>query len=312
MPNHLTSAYGGDVITVDAIVKDPTWIQERVYENLDGAFLEAALFRNGGSNDGIVAYREAAAPFLNDDAEEVAEFGEIPVSDLNRGKVHKLIGIKTALGIRISREMRRFNKIDQVNQQMQALQNTMVDSGVRAALAAFKAAEVQELAVNVAWEDADATPMRDIRNAKRLVGTAKDPLSADTARERLMGYKADLIVLNEATLDVALFAEETQRFYNGNAAIENPIYKGITPGVLGGLRVVTSQYIPEGEAYVMQSGVAGFISDADPLTVTPLYSPSGENGFGGANQSWRADAFRNRIIAVDNPLAVVKLTGIED
>ena len=77
---HLTSAFGGDTLTVDEMVKDPTYIPERILENLDGAFLEEALFRNGGTNDGVVAYREAAAPYLNDNSEEVAEFAEIPVS----------------------------------------------------------------------------------------------------------------------------------------------------------------------------------------------------------------------------------------
>lgn len=59
----------------------------------------------------------------------------------------------------------------------------------------------------------------------------------------------------------------------------------------------------------MQTGVAGFISDTDPLTVTPLYSESGENGYGGSRQSWRMDAFRKRIIAIDNPQSVVKVSG---
>lgn len=78
MAEHLTSAFGGDTITVDEAIKDPTFIPERILENLDGAFLEAALFRDGGSNDGVVAYREAASPYLNDNAENVAEFAEIP------------------------------------------------------------------------------------------------------------------------------------------------------------------------------------------------------------------------------------------
>ncbi|WP_225871158.1 hypothetical protein [Corynebacterium silvaticum] len=62
MPTLLNSAYSGEAITVDSIIKDPTWRQERTYENLDGADLVKAIFRDGGTNDGVVAYREAAAP----------------------------------------------------------------------------------------------------------------------------------------------------------------------------------------------------------------------------------------------------------
>lgn len=307
MANHLTSAFGGDTITVDEAIKDPTFIPERVLENLDGAFLEAALFRNGGSNDGVVAYREAASPYLNDDAENVAEFAEIPVSDLNRGKLNKIVGAKEALAIRVSWEMRRFNKIDMLTKQTTALQNTMVKNGVEASLKAFDAADVQQLAVASDWESADADPMRDIRQAKRLISTAKSP----DDEQALMGYKPDIIVLNDATLDLALFSENVQKFYNGNAAIENPIYQGIQPATLAGLRVVTSPWIPEGDVMIMESGVAGFVSEAQPLTLTQLYSEGGEQTYGGPNQSWRVDAFRHRVLAVDNPLAVVKLTGIE-
>ena len=310
---HLTSAFGGDTLTVDEMVKDPTYIPERILENLDGAFLEEALFRNGGTNDGVVAYREAAAPYLNDNSEEVAEFAEIPVSDLNMGKLKSIIGVKTALSARVSWEMRRFNKVDMVTLQTTALQNTMIENGVKAALAAFANANIQTLGVSTNWETSTAQPMRDIRKAKRMISLAKADKPADEpdAPDRLMGYKPDLIVLNEATLDLALFHESTQKFYNGNAALENPVYLGIQPATLAGLRVVTSAFIPEGEAYIMQSGTAGFVSEAQPLTLTPLYAEGGDNGFGGARMSYRLDAFRHRVIAVDNPKAVVKLTGIE-
>ena len=307
MATNLTSAYGGDTLTVSDMMKDPTWIPERILAELDGTFLEEALFRNGGTNDGVVAYREAAAPFLNDDAEEVAEFAEIPISNLNLGRARTLVGVKTALGVGVSREMVRENRIDMVTRQTTALSNTMRRNGVDGTLAAFRAADVEDVTVTAPWEDDTADPMRDIRLAKRLIATAKDP-ERETA---LMGYRPDAIVLNEGTLDVALFHDKVQKFYQGNAALENPIYTGITPQILAGLRVVVSEFIPEGEAYVMQSGTAGFISDTDPLTVTPMYSESGENGFGGSRQSWRTDAFRKRIIAIDNPRAVVKIVGIE-
>lgn len=307
MAEHLTSAFGGDTITVDEAIKDPTFIPERILENLDGAFLEAALFRDGGSNDGVVAYREAASPYLNDNAENVAEFAEIPVSDLNRGKLQKIIGVKTALAVRISWEMRRFNKIDMLSLQTTALQNTMVRNGVEAALDAFDKSGVQELAVASDWEDANADPVRDILRAKRLISLAKSPDDENA----LMGYKPDIIVLNEATLDLAMFSESTQKLYRGNVADQNPRYTGVSADRLAGLQIVTSPWIPEGEVYIMESGTAGFVSEAQPLTLTPLYSEGGEQTYGGPNQSWRTDAFRHRIIAVDNPLAVVKLTGVE-
>lgn len=302
----MTSAYGHDMLTVEQVVSDPTWLAERTLENLDGAFLEEALFRNGGANDGVVAYREAASPFLNDDAEEVAEFAEIPISNPNMGKARSLVGVKTALGIRVSREMRRENKIDQVSLQQTALQNTMMKNGVDATLAAFRNAEVQELAVTASWEQNDNDPLRDLLNAKRMVNSAKPE---DAGKNEKFGYSANAIVASESALDLLIWNERVQRLYNGNAAVENPLYKGVLPAKIGPLRLITSPWLADDELYVMQTGVAGFISDTDPLTVSPLYSESGENGYGGSRQAWRMDAFRKRIIAVDNPKAVVKVAG---
>lgn len=302
----MTSAYGHDMLTVEQVVADPTWLAERTLENLDGAFLEEALFRNGGTNDGVVAYREAASPFLNDDAEEVAEFAEIPISNPNVGKARSLVGVKNALGIRISREMRRENKIDQVSLQQTALQNTMMKNGVEATLAAFERANIPEMAVTTSWEADNANPLKDINLAKRMINSAKPE---DARPNEKFGYSANAIIASETAIDLLTENERVQRLYNGNAAVENPLYKGVLPAKIGPLRLITSPWLADDEMYVMQTGVAGFISDTDPLTVTPLYSESGENGYGGSRQSWRMDSFRKRIIAIDNPQSVVKVSG---
>ena len=301
----ITGAFSGETLTVDAMVKDPTYIQERILEDLDKAFLEEALFRNAGTNDGIVAYSEAVAPFLNDDAEVVAEYAEIPLSNMDSGKVKSLIGHKTALGVSVSLEQRRFNKLDKVVQQVNALKNTMVRTSVRASLAAFANAEIPTLNVGTKWEEPTANPLGDIRAAERMISQAKP----ETDDQALFGYKPDTLVIAESTLEAALEHEATQKFFIGNMAAENPIFKGITPGILSQLRIVTSSWLEEDEIYVMEAQTAGFYSDSIPLTVSELYSPHGDNGYGGATQSWRVDAFRTRIIAVDNPKAVVKVEG---
>lgn len=304
MTNPITGAFGNGEMTVDAMIKDPTWIKTRVLEQLDRSFLEEALFRNGGANAGVVAYAESVAPFLTDDAEDVAEFGEIPIAHLEGGKVKSLIGHKTALAVDVSLEQRRFNKVDPVNQKIAALQNTMTRTSVRAALETFDKAGVPELAIGTPWDDTDANPLADIRHAKRMISQAKHD-----EQDALLGFKPDTLVIADSTLEAALEHEATQKFFIGNMAAENPAFKGITPQILAQLRVVTSSWLEEDEIYVLESGTAGFYSDSIPLTVSPLYSPHGENGYGGAKQSWRVDAFRTRIMAVDQPKSVVKLVG---
>lgn len=304
MANAITGAFSGDKLTVDTMVGDPTFIPSTIREDLDRSFLTEAIFRNGGPNNGVVAYAEAVSPFLVDDAEEVAEYGEIPLSTMKTGKWKSVIGIKTALGISVSLEQRRFNKIDQVSQQVTALKNTMTRTDVRACLDAFDKANAPTLNVT-SWEDPKADPLKDIRSAKRMVREAK-PEGVD---EQKFGYKADTLVISESVLEAALDHENTQKFFRATPAEDNPIFKGILPQSLVDLQIVTSSWLDEDEIYVMESGAAGFYSDGIPLTVTDLYAPNGDNGYGGTTQSWRIDAFRHRVIAVDNPKAVVKITG---
>ena len=80
--------------------------------------------------------------------------------------------------------------------------------------------------------------------------------------------------------------------------------------LFGTLRVATSRLIVPGTAYVFEAQGVGFKSDTMPLTATPLYSEGGQSELGGPTMSWRSDLVRKRAIAVDNPKAVVKLTGI--
>ena len=217
------------------------------------------------------------------------------------GKLRSVIGHKIAKGVSISLEMREYNKIDRVSQNVTALQNTMVSSSVKATLKAFDAANVPVLTVADPFDSAAANPIGIFRTAKRMISQAK------TDDNRLFGYKPDTMIISESALEAAIDHEQTQKFFRGNLANENPLYLGITPTELSGLRIVTSAWLEEDEIYVMESQKAGFYSDSIPLTVTELYAPNGDNGYGGTTQSWRADAFRTRIIAVDNPKAVVKI-----
>lgn len=306
MGNQVTGAFSNEKITVDAMVQDPTFIKTAILEDLDRSFLSEALFRDGGSNNGVVAYAEAVSPFLVDEAEAVAEYAEIPLSVLETSNIKAAIGIKTALGVSVSLEERTFNKVDLVSKQVVALKNTMVRSDVNACLAAFKAAKVPTLNVGANWEDKAANPLKDIRAAKRMVREAKP--EGETARK--FGYHPTILVISESVLEAGLSHESTQRFFTANKAEENPLYKGILPNDLADLQIVTSDWLEEDEIYVMEQGTAGFFSDGIPLTVTDLYSPMGDNGYGGATQSWRLDAFRHRVLAVDNPKAVVKLEGV--
>ncbi|PRQ10627.1 hypothetical protein C1Y63_10560 [Corynebacterium sp. 13CS0277] len=305
MDTIVASAYDGQNLTVAEMLKDPTYIPTRVVEGMQGQFLAELLFRNGGTNDGVVAFREAASPYLNLDAQEVAEFAEIPVANLAYGALHSVVGVKTALAIRISREMIRENRVDQVAAHLEALNKTMVKTDVKAAVDAFVNNDaVAKVGAGAKWA-AGADPIKDVLDAVEKIQGAEAPGGA------YFDYVPDTMVLHPMALTALLRNEQVQRFYVGDNASENPVYTGLESKTLFGLNVATSRFMDPAQVIVMEAGAVGFYSDTDPLQATPMYEEGGASGAGGPRQTWRADMWRKRILGVDNPKAAVVITGVK-
>lgn len=314
MSELITSAYDGPKLTVSEMLEDPTFIPQRVIEGLQGQFLEDLFFRQAEPNKGVVAFREAAGLYLADDAEEIAEFGEIPVSSPELGALRAAYGIKTGEAIRISYEMKNENKVDQVNRHIRALEKTVIRHGISAVLGVFGAAKIPSLQVSAPWTGGD--PDKDVFDAVELVQSAHEEGNTD----RQFDYEPNAILMHPASYTKLIRNEKMQKYYVGNAALDNPIFldqngDSIFGGLrntelFGTLRVATSRLIEAGTAYVFEVQGVGFKSDTMPLTATPMYSEGGDSQLGGPTMSWRSDLVRKRAIAVDNPKAVVKLTGI--
>lgn len=305
MAELITSAYDQKLVTVDEMMADPTFIPQRVVDNLTNAFVEDLFFRQAEGNKGVVAFREQAGLYLADDAEEIAEYGEIPVSSPELGDLRAAFGVKTGEAIRVSFEQRNENKIDIVQQNLAALQRTVVRHGVNALKGALDAGGVQTLTAAAGWTTASGDPVTDMFDAIEMVQGATD------AEGRIHDYDPNTVLMHPQSLTKLLRNENVQKYYIGAAAVDNPVFRGLRETVLfGRLQVATSRLIPADEIYVFERGAAGFKSDTMPLTATPLYSEGGDSQLGGPTMSWRSDLVRKRAIGVDNPLSVVKITGI--
>lgn len=305
MSNLITSAYDGPQITVDEMMADPTFIPQRVVEDLENAFVEDLFFRQAESNKGVVAFREAAANLLADDAEEIAEFGEIPVSAPEVGPLRAAYGIKTGEAIRVSWEQRNENKIDAVARSIEALEKTVVRHGINAVFGVFTSAQVPELQASAPWTG--GAPDKDVLDAIEAVQGAH----VDGEPNKVFDYDPDTILLHPQALTKLLRNEAIQKYYIGNVANENPLFRGLRDiELFGQLQVATSRLMPTDAAYVFERQAAGFKSDTMPLTMTEMYSEGGDSRLGGPTMSWRSDLVRKRAIAVDNPKSVLKITGI--
>lgn len=293
-----------DALNVRDLVENPSTIREYIEGSLQGAFLEEAVFTNAGpTTSSRIPYYETMPARLADKAEKVAEYAEIPTSELIRGEEKIARAEKLGQGVRISREMIIQNSTELLQSQITALQNEIIAGSANQLTEAIEEANVNTIASAKPWSEQDATPVRDIIGARTLVSSA----AYDGHK---FGFNADSLIVSQAALDNLLLSDDAQRFYIGNVANENPIYRGTQPARFNGLSIHVSSFIPDGTAYVLQSGVAGFYRDFIPFGTSDLYAENGDNGKGGSNQSFRIDADRSRAIAVKAPKAITKITGI--
>lgn len=306
MANSVSSVHDGNRLTVSDIIGQPTWIAERVIDNLDGAMITDALYRDAGESSLAVSYREAAAPYLDEDAEDVAEFAEIPVANLSKGALKTLVGKKVAKAVRVSYEMRKFNQIDLVNKQITALQNTMIRSDVRSVYAAFDNSSVTAVPASAAWTGTSGDPVGDVFDAIEAIQAAH----AEDDENANFGYNPDIMVAHPTAITALLRNEAVQKLYIGDAATENPLYKGALPTSLFGLTVLSSRWADPTKVIIAEAGAVGFRTDAMPLEMTALYAEGGNEQHGGPTMSYRADAWRARIVGVDGPKAAHIVTGV--
>ncbi|MGZ9830153.1 hypothetical protein ACXYTP_24895, partial [Tsukamurella ocularis] len=140
----------------------PLFVPTKLKELMENQFISETLFRNAGANPaGVVAYREGDPTFLDSDVQDVAEFGEIPVSSGQLGIPRTAFAVKKALGIRVSKEMVDENNIDAVNKQMTGLRNTFIRANDRGAKGLLQSPLVPTLPVSTAWDAVGGKPRTD-------------------------------------------------------------------------------------------------------------------------------------------------------
>ena len=307
MVNSIVAVSDGSRFTVSDLIKQPLFIPTKMKELIENQFISEALFRNGGANpSSVVAFREGDPTFLDQDVQDVAEFGEIPVSSGQLGLPRVAYAVKKALGIRVSKEMVDENNIDAVNKQMYGLRNTFIRANDRQAKALLQSAAVPTMPVSAAWDDPDGKPRTDIARGVEKVTTAKP---ADATDDEWYGFQPDTIVLHPGLLATLMDNEQILRVYNGNVAGESIAYTGAIPAELMGLSVIQSRTFPADRALILERGTIGFYSDTRPLQFTALY-PEGNGPNGGPRETWRSDASHKRAMGLDQPKAGLWLTGL--
>lgn len=310
MVTQIVSVQDGPRLTVSQMTKSPTLIPKRILSMTDQEFLSDAVLRHASdAPSGSVLYHESTPLFSAQDPAILDEFGEIPTTNGSLGTPLVARVVRRALGLRVSKTMIDRNNVDAVNVQITQIRNTMVRAWEDALFSAIVAnASVQTVTTSANWAGGSSHIRGDVNAAKYLIKNA----SADAAGKQKFGYIADTLIISAETETDFLDSNEVSTPYVGNIADENLRYTGKLPNKFLGLDVLVSwrlsAYFPDG-AIVLQRKVFGGVSDERPLQATPLYGEGGGPN-GGPTESFRTDVTRASAIFIDQPQAVVLISGV--
>lgn len=294
--------HSGPRITIQTLLKNPTYIPARILELLDGQFIDDVLLRYEGDASTVV-FEEGASIYLDDEVSTLIEFEEIPVSGTQKGTPRLAVATKKGAGVRISEDMRREGNIGAVNRQIIALVNTMIRARFVVMRQLLLDSTIPSIPASAAWDTSSGRPRKDIALAQEEIN------SAGSGEDDTYGYEADTVVFPGGITPVLMDNDNFLKVYGGNLASENIAYTGKLPQDVMDMAALRARFWPTDRVLVCQRKTVGFFTEPRPLEVTPLYAEGGGPN-GGPTESHRSDATMKRASGVDNPLAACWITGV--
>lgn len=299
----------GPTVTVNDLMKNPTWIPQQMLNIMANQFIGDSLLRQGpNAISGAVVWREPTPLFSPSENEIIAEYGEIPGAENLVGGLYTAHTTKRGMALKISQEMRDRNEVGVLRDYMSQVSNTIVRAWDKLFFdSVLNHPQVQTLPSSDGWLSGTTTSIRgDVADALYLIADAKQSDISPTVDDpdSRYGYVGDTLIINQLTASDFLDNDEVNQVFAGSPlASESLRYTGKMPRKFFGLDVVRSFQVPEDTAIVMMRRKAGFISDERPMRATPLYEDR-------PRETWRSDFTRSSVVAIDNPLSVTLITGI--
>lgn len=295
------TSQSGPRITVNDWVKDPTRVPAYVLSLLDQGFLADAVLRPGGSApSGAVRFDESTPIFADDAVNNRSEGSEIPIATTSRGTPNVAYSQDKALRLLITEEMRRRDKMDELNTSMTQLTNTIIRAFDDMFIAAvLNNANIFSQAASAGWSVTSTDVRGDILAAAKKVEGAQDGQGSE------LGYAADTLIVNRTTKFDIINSTQFNAVYTngGDLASENLRYTGVLPKKILDYDVLFSPRVPSGIAILCQRKTCGFISDEVPLHAYPLEEDRNR-------LSWSAIVQRVSAVGIDQPKSVCKITGV--
>jgi hypothetical protein len=300
-------SYDGAKWTVNDLVKAPARVPNIVRDFVKDADISQWLLRPGPTAvGGAVVFEENLVQYANDDAEIVAEFGEIPMTNSPMRTQITRATVKRGLGLKISEEMRTRNDVGRVADEIRMVKNKIVRGKDRIFFNAIMAADVNLVAasnVTGGWvSGANTGIIKDIASAMYAIA---NQAPAGAAENEKLGYEADTLIIHPSYEYLLIDNAEIAAIFAGSPlASESLRYTGKMPKKFMNLDVLKSWSVPLTTAVVCQRKAMGFISDEWPLTGSPMK-------FDESTDSYHTYFRYRNLVAIDNPKAVAFIQGVD-
>jgi hypothetical protein len=292
MTSPLLPSLQGTQLTVEAVMRQPTIIRDRIAKLADAQLLLPRFFRQLGarvSGGGMLYSTLAAADFYtaSNTLEPRTPGTEYAVAEGLEPEPKLALVEDYGAKVQILDEEVLRNDVNRVDQQTVQLTNTLLRKLDTRAVAALAAAPIATVAVSNPWN-----ALTFVGPEANLTISANRPTAHFAQAQELfdldeMGVVADTLVLHPSQ------ARALREAYAENlgAMLESV-----------GLELFSNPRIPEGTAYVCQGGQVGQVGWELPLTVEVIDDRK-------TRSRW-IQVFAVPAIATDRPYACKKIVGL--
>lgn len=276
-------------LTVSALLKAPTFLAKRIVPD-NRMFLSNLLFRRGTTSSGAVVYNAARVDDQypgRGDAQIVEPGAEFPMIDFSDGADKVAVAEKLGAGYIVTDEARDRNNTDVIVKGNAKVRNAIIRQDAARALAAFNGTAPTVNAV-AAWSTAKAMRTDVLKALAQIKATR-------------LGYTPDAVLINPETESTLLLLDELTNLRPREDTAENPLYSPQLGGLLG-LNWIVNEYVPAGQAIVLQTKVTGVDVEEKPFTLSVVREGTRERDV--------VIGSRRSVPVVDEPLSAVVIKGV--
>lgn len=293
----------GDITSIHTLLQSPALLTRRLRTLAENRFVSDVLLpQRYPVEGGAIQYQQGESIFTDRTPEQVRPGMEYPRSGVGYGPVQIAEVVKWGQDVPITDESIKRMRTAPVNTALAKLVNSIVKQVDSIALAAISSQVTATRAASALWTGATATILRDILLAVADVRALNQGFEPDTVLVDDLTYA---YVASDTSVTNALSRED------GSA----PVYTGALP-IVGGLRVLASQYVPPGfatSALVVDTTQFGGMADEQ------LGGPGYSGGIGGveakairkdSKDSYDLRARRVTVPVIVEPTAAIRITGV--